>query len=474
MPIIFALCAVGLSMKPAYAGTLALIVAVIIARVSFEAELGDLLAAEWAMKDVMLEVALIMLGGLWLNAVLQKYGVQCALGHALIDRMKHPKRALLLVVLGIVPFAESVTGFGVGAIVGIPLLRLLGLSPQRAAICGLLGLVSVPWGSLGPGTLVAARLTGIDFQALGVISALLSGPVIFILGMFSVLIGLGTQCLRTAWLDLFFSAGALWFGITVVNVTIGTPLAGVLGSAFAIGVLLTIARRDNTHPGLSPSWPTAALRPYALLIGGLLATHLLPVSKILGEWTPLVASPATWLLLTSVASPWLLNGEPPHRYWPSAYVLKQWQPVAITTILFLALGVVLSSSAMSQTMAQTAARFGWIYPAIAPWIGGLGGFLTGSNTGASAMFAASQAQVALAIDYPTGIMVGLQNVGASAVIMAAPPKVVMALNIAMASGDEDTQLDENKRVSTRTVMGYVLLADALVLASLSMIGLLSQ
>src|SRR5699024_49285 len=109
---------------------------------------------------------------------------------------------------------------------------------------------------------------------------------------------------------------------------------------------------------------------------------------------------------------------------------RQWQPVALTTVLFLALGVLFAASGMSAAIATSAAGLGPAYPAIAPWIGAVGGFITGSNTGASAMFATIQAQTAHSIGYSTLTMVGLQNVGASLATMASPPRLLMAMTVA--------------------------------------------
>ena len=61
-----------------------------------------------------------------------------------------------------------------------PLLVRIGLTPVRAVVAGLLGLVLVPWGSLGPGTLVAAQLGGEDVTELGYRSAVLSLPVLVV------------------------------------------------------------------------------------------------------------------------------------------------------------------------------------------------------------------------------------------------------------------------------------------------------
>ena len=81
---------------------------------------------------------------------------------------------ILLVVHGVTPFAESLTGFGIGVTIGIPLLAHFGLPARTVAVIGLLGLCAVPWGSMGPGTLIAATMSGLSFHDLGVTSAAIS------------------------------------------------------------------------------------------------------------------------------------------------------------------------------------------------------------------------------------------------------------------------------------------------------------
>lgn len=473
LPIVVALGCMAARMPAIRAGALALAVAIAIALVPFDTRVWQLISAEIAIGGVMIEVALILFGGLLLNALLQRTGSQARLGRALIDRTGDPARSLVLIVLGIIPFAESVTGFGVGAIIGIPLLRQIGLGPRRAAICGLLGLVIVPWGSLGPGTLVAARLAGVDFQALGTLSALLSGVVFFVMGGAALWIGLGRRAYRLGFVDLLRTALTLWFGVWLVNRSIGTPLAGVLGSAFAIGVTLAVARFSGRGPKAPEPWPLSDCGPYFLLVGGLLVTHMLPTWEAIGPWQAILSSPATWLIITAAITPWLLSSGFAPRPAMICSALRQWCPVAVTTLLFLALGVVLASSGMSQALAQAGAHLGPAYPAIAPWIGALGGFLAGSNTGASAMFATSQAQTALAIGYPVLTIVGFQNVGASLAIMAALPKIVMATTVAVASAGESssTRMPEES-LSTAEVLWPILLSDALALCGLSAIAVL--
>lgn len=54
------------------------------------------------------------------------------------------------------PFAETVTGFCVGAIFALGVMRRAGVAPVPAAAMSLLTLALIPWGGLGPGTAVGA------------------------------------------------------------------------------------------------------------------------------------------------------------------------------------------------------------------------------------------------------------------------------------------------------------------------------
>lgn len=103
---------------------------------------------------IVLEVLLIIGGGLWMSQVLQHSGAQAELARWIRDRAGPGIGTVLLIVHGITPFAESMTGFGIGITIGIPLLAHAGLAPRKVALLGLLGLSTVPWGSMGPGTLM--------------------------------------------------------------------------------------------------------------------------------------------------------------------------------------------------------------------------------------------------------------------------------------------------------------------------------
>jgi lactate permease len=66
------------------------------------------------------------------------------------------------------------------------------------------------------------------------------------------------------------------------------------------------------------------------------------------------------------------------------------------------------------------------YLALAPWAGGISGYIAGSNTGGNAMLAAAQANAARQLGYPAIDLVAVQTLSASLLTMASAPRVALA------------------------------------------------
>ena len=276
---------------------------------------------------------------------------------------------------------------------------------------------TVPWGALAPGTLVAAALTGLDPDALGVTSAAASLPVFLTVGAAAVLISDGRRAALRHLPDLLAVALALDAGILLANLVVGTPPAGAVGALVATAAATAVLRMRSGQrlPPVGTVARTAS--PYLILliglIGGRAAAALLdhhPAAALLG-------SPATWLLLVSALAVRLAQ-------WPG--VLRAWFPVALVTSAFLVLGALLTATGQAAQLGRAAARLGTAYPAVAPWLGGLSGYLTGSNAGANAMLAAAQAEAAVELGLSVITLVTVQNVSASLLTMASPARVAMA------------------------------------------------
>src|SRR5262249_36813503 len=73
---------------------------------------------------------------------------------------------------------EATTGFGVGQVAAVSILRRIELAPLYIVSLALFSQILVPWGAMANGTIVGAALAGLPPAALGQRSALLTVPLL--------------------------------------------------------------------------------------------------------------------------------------------------------------------------------------------------------------------------------------------------------------------------------------------------------
>ncbi|MEJ5128785.1 L-lactate permease [Comamonas sp. MYb21] len=428
-PVLAVIAGLLLGLRSLYAALIGVALALAGCVMAFPLSTPAALQALASWMPVLVEVLLIVGGGLLLSEVLRAAGAQKALAQCVMGRTGEGVGAVLLVVHGVTPFAESLTGFGIGITIGIPLLAHSGLPARKIALIGLLGLCAVPWGSMGPGTLVAATMAGLSFDALGVASAAVSVIPMVVVGVAAAWLASAPGRRAGAMLQGALSGLMLALAIGLSNAVLGTSAAGALGALLMTALWLWLGRRgagacagDATAPLGALGW--RALAAYGLLLlGVLVAGAVLRALQAAGAWH-LLASPALWLF---VAAAWFARGLPA----PSSLqrVWQSWRQVAPVTGLFIVLGVVMAVSGMAAQLAHALAQGGSAYVFAAPFVAALGGFLTGSNTGANAMFAATQAEIAQALGVAVLPFMAVHNVSAALLLMASPGKVEMACQL---------------------------------------------
>ena len=455
LPVLAVIVAMLAGVRSLYAALLGIVMALLAMVLAFPVSSTELLHALRNWLPILVEVLLIVGGGLLLSQALQVSGAQKALAHWLQGQSGQGVGAVLLVVHGITPFAESLTGFGIGITIGIPLLLHSGLSVRKVAVIGLLGLCAVPWGSMGPGTLIAASMAGLSPDALGLASAMVSVIPFVITGVAAAWLASAPGQRLSAVLQGFVSGLVLTLAVTAMNALVGMAPAGALGSLMVIALYLLrgrwarrvrIAKLQRSSDGAmaGSAEPEAgasneqgeelsglgglgrrALAAYGVLLLGVL------LARFLVRWWQLpplfnaLASPALWLL---VATAFFARGLPAPAV--LAQAAKSWRQVAPVTGMFIVLGVLMAVSGMAAQLAQTLAQGGSAYLLAAPFVGALGGFVTGSNTGANAMFAATQAEIAQVLQVGVLPFMAVHNVSASLLLMASPGKIEMACHLA--------------------------------------------
>jgi len=130
---------------------------------------------------------------------------------------------------------------------------------------------------------------------------------------------------------------------------------------------------------------------------------------------------------------------------------------SVSIASMVSMAVVMENSGMTETLARGLAEaMGWAYPLIAPWIGGLGAFMTGSNTNSNVVFGALQQRMAELLGISVAVILAAQTAGAGLASVLAPTKIVVGTSTAGMAGREGEVM--------RKLIGYTVLI--LLLASL--------
>lgn len=395
--------------------------AIVIVFVSFPTPTSALIDSGTDYFPLIIEVALILLFGMTLARLLEAAGSMSEIS-SWVEALS-PSRSLgvAFVVFGLVPFAESVTGFGIGVTVGVPVLRHLGCSLRQSAMLGLLGLIAVPWGALGPGTTVAAALAGLDVDALGLATAWVNVVPVAIVTI--AVIAIMRPGLISG-LGIIGAAALMWLGILGASMFIGMAPAGVIGSLIVMGVLGLLFSLRRRSSGFTRRLGQAVL-PYATLTVGLLLARGLKAAWP-SPLTEIVAAPPFWLAAACIIAAVTVT----QRRMVTVAAARSWIPIGVGTSAFMFMGWIMTTTGMSDAIAA-------ILPAglvlVAPWLTSAGAVLTGSNTGANSMFTGTLSAIASSGNAAILPVVAAGNAAGSLAAMATPPRVAMAVQMADSS-----------------------------------------
>ena len=466
------------------------------------------LAAPFAHNwPILVEVLAIMAGGITLARVMERGGGHAALGRWLSGGTGPGLATALMMVHGVVPFLESVTGFGVGVIVCLPLLITLGFTPFRAACLVLLGLSVNPWGSMAPGALLGAQLTGLDFRQFGIATAVFNLAPAVAAGVVAALIVRGSRsdrhddgpllplsALLLRWVPVAVASALAYAGLLLgANLLLGTPPAGaVAGLLMALAWRTLLGRRGAGtvrtgssaaagrsaagHPGESADGPGAAavgkpplplreLTPYLVLMLGTIAGTAAKAALPLGALGPFVRSPATWALLGAAIGLGLLRLDADRRRLVGQEIVRLWVATAIPTALYIAFGYALTGGGLAEEMARALGALGGVFLWLSPFVAGLSGYVTASTTGANAMFAPLQASTAQALGVSPLWLTAMHNSAASWAVIASPARIELASRLAGAEHREDTPGLLPTRRNLLAVVGPTVLITLAVMAA---------
>jgi lactate permease len=348
--------------------------------------------------------------------------------------------------------------------------------------------------------LVFTKLPG---EALAPFSALLLGLAILPAGALVTLVGTGWKGLRHSFPALLVISAVMACGQYLLAVNDLWSLAATGSAVLGMIALLLLTRlpryRAGTQPASAPPGTPAEqagfwwrVSPYLLLmlIGFAVVLikplnaflnqvsvqpHFPGLSSALGWVSPpeearafhFFSHPGTILLYTCLISACiysakgLLTPGAPARIWRA--VRASALDVSLGVIAMVGVAAVMTASGMTNLLArglsQSISRM--VYPAVAPFIGVLGAFLTGSNNNSNGLFGVLQMETARMLNLNIPLILAAQTAGGSLGSVMSPAKVIVGCSTVGLTNQE--ALVMRKLVPIELIpVGVVLLAALLI------------
>lgn len=482
--LVFLLALVVLRLKGLWAGLLALGAQVLVALWAFRmpaehvagAGLLGFLTALWP-------IAYIIVMAVWLYKVAVASGRFDVVRASIAGISPDQRIQVLLISFAFGAFLEGAAGFGVPIAICAALLVQLGFRPVKAAMISLVANAGAgAYGAIGIPVIVGAQVSGIDVHELSRAMVLILQPLTLLIPFLLVVILDGWKGLRETWpatllVTVVFSgiqAGVLWFlGPELADLGAGL---GAMVALFLLGRVWQPRRIFREGGGEAPAivrhtgrevlvaWSpfyilTAfilvwSLPPFKALFAadGLLswAVASVPVPGLTGavenakgdvvtaawSFTPLNAT-GTAILLAVLVTFWTTPHLKAAQLWSAlaATTRELWQALALIAII-LVLANIANYSGGSVSMGTALAAAGPVFPWIAPIIGWIGVFLTGSVVNNNTLFAPLQVATAERLAVDPALLVAGNTAGGTTAKVISPQSIAIAAGAVGLAGRE--------------------------------------
>jgi lactate permease len=357
------------------------------------------------------------------------------------------RRRLFFACFLVGPFAESATGFGVGMLGTVVLLRPLGLAPARLMVFALLSQTYIPWGAMGSGTLLAAAYGKLPPTGLAVSSL---APVGLLMAVWLPLFWLTARQAGVAAPVREHLAEAGWIVACLATLALATSFLGPeIAMLSAFGPLIVLRYVLDNRPSAAEFRHTLVrVQPYLLLVGILTLTRAVaPVRAALAQFGAIAPFPdlPAWAPFFHAGS-WLIAGallvslsrghvaqvlQEVRGAWGSART-----PV-VTVFVFAMLAEVLAAAGIAKAIAAgTFEGLGVAALLVAPALSVGLGILTNSGSAANSLFMASQVEMSAQAQLSVAAMAALQHVAGSAMSLFSPVRMAIAASLAEGRGLE--------------------------------------
>ena len=411
----------------------------------------------------------------------------------MLTSVSKDKRILVLIISwGFGGFMEGMAGFGTAVAIPAGILCGLGFDPIFAAmICLVANTTPVAFGSIGIPTVTAANVTGFSphmtasyvVLQLAIMVILVPFFLVFITGKHEGAKGLGDY--KEILFITLMSGVSFLIPQYLTAKFIGAELPAVIGSVCSMAVTIILAKvmlkgksskfdveieEKEDERSLTVKDALVAWSPFILVLVFLLLTSTLvpaihdPLSAIKSNVPIYTGEGAAPYTFTWVATPGILIliaafiggiiqkcpiGE---IFGVLGKTIVQMLKTIITIMAVLATAKIMGYSGMTQSIADFIVRVtGSFYPLVAPLIGSIGTFVTGSSTSSSVLFSKLQASTGAELNINQIWLVAANTVGSTAGKIISPQSIAVATAATATVGKES-------EILTKVIKYFVLFA----------------
>lgn len=473
-PILWLIFALTVLKMPTYkaafgslivAGVLAFIVWQLPAMEVLTAALEGILMAIWPI------VVVIIAAVFTYNLSLRTGGIDVI--KQMITSVSNDKRILVLLIAWCFGgFMEGMAGFGTAIAIPAGMLLTLGFDPIFSClVCLIANGAPTPFGSIGIPTVTLANLVGLENTQLSFITSLQLAPFMLVIPFLIVMVtGKGPKALKGITGITLATGISFVIPQLAVSYFVGAELAVVVGSVCSLLVTVLLASKKKTDPAyemkvekhsINAKDALKSCSPFIFIFIFLLSTSKLiaPVNDFLAQFASTIyvysgenpnAMTFTWI---NTAGVWIflsaiLGGliqKASFNDFKEVFIatLKQMKETIITMLCVLGCAKIMGYAGMIASIATFAiAVTGSFYPFVAPCLGCLGTFVTGSGTSSGVLFGAVQQNAAVSLNADPYWIVALNSLGVAAGKMLSPQSIAIALSSVDQKGKDSILLSK--------------------------------
>ena len=392
---------------------------------------------------------------------------------------------VLILAWGFGGFLEAVAGYGTAVAIPASILASLGFNPLFAAvICLLANTVPTAFGALGIPVTTLATVTGLEVVHLSYVTSIqLAGFIVLIPFLLVILTEKSIKALKGV-VGITLVSG-ITFAIPQIFIAkyLGADLPALVASICSMACTILMAKAMNKEKveakedkiGLKEG--VLAWLPYILLCGLILiASPLVPsINSLLakassnihiytGDATSTTAfswinTPGMMILIATFIAGLIQKLKFTYMLDVLKRTIIQLKTSFITIMSIVAISKIMSHSGMTSSISfGLCAITGSFYPLIAPLLGAIGTFVTGSDTSANILFGALQTEAAKSLSIDPYWIAAANTAGATAGKMISPQSIAIATSATGLIGSEGKILS----TTVKYCLGYVIILGLIV------------